>query len=155
MHVAAIVLFSSHCCMPGCRVVRYRSLEEEFTGSSCRSDALRQALTAEDTATNASLYILLRAVDQFHRKHRRCPGLYDQYALLNNMHASKHHCKLQPVKAMCNALPPGTVLHVALLKGCCSHRLDLAVAQWPSHLVRSSLLHAQVMYLCPADRLRA
>ena len=75
--VAAVLLpYIATCC--ACRVVRYRSLEEEFTGSSCRSDALRQALTAEDTATNASLYILLRAVDQFYRKHRRCPGLYDQ-----------------------------------------------------------------------------
>ncbi|KAL3148869.1 hypothetical protein ABBQ32_001742 [Trebouxia sp. C0010 RCD-2024] len=60
------------------RVVRYRSLEEEFTGSSCRSDSLRQALTAEDSAANASLYILLRAVDQFFSKHRRWPGLYEQ-----------------------------------------------------------------------------
>ena len=61
-----------------CRVVRYRKLEEEFTGSTCKGDALRQALTAEDSATNASLYILLRAVDQFYSKHRRYPGLYDQ-----------------------------------------------------------------------------
>lgn len=60
------------------RVVRYRKLEEEFTGSTCKGDALRQALTAEDSATNASLYILLRAVDQFYSKHRRYPGLYDQ-----------------------------------------------------------------------------
>lgn len=60
------------------RVVRYRTLEEEFTGTSCKSDALRQALTAEDTVTNASLYILLRAVDQFYSKHHRYPGLYDQ-----------------------------------------------------------------------------
>ena len=80
----AFLLFSFHCCMLCCRVVRYRSLEEEFTGSSCRSDALRQALSAEDTTTNASLYILLRGVDQFYRKHRRCPGLYDQYALHSN-----------------------------------------------------------------------
>lgn len=79
----------AHCCML-CRVVRYRSLEEELTGSSCRSDALRQALSAEDTATNASLYILLRAVDQFYRKHRRCPGLYDQYGFLDIMHVFQH-----------------------------------------------------------------
>ncbi len=61
-----------------CRVVRYRTLEEELTGASCKSDALRQALTAEDSVTNASLYILLRAVDQFYSKHHRYPGLYDQ-----------------------------------------------------------------------------
>ncbi|KAA6425651.1 MAG: NEDD8-activating enzyme E1 regulatory subunit-like [Trebouxia sp. A1-2] len=59
-------------------VVRYRTLEEEFTGTSCKSDALRQALAAEDTVTNASLYILLRAADRFYSKHHRYPGLYDQ-----------------------------------------------------------------------------
>ena len=61
-----------------CRVVRYRSLQEEFTGSSCRSDALRQALTAEDSMANASLYVLLRAADRFNSKHHHYPGLYDQ-----------------------------------------------------------------------------
>ena len=60
------------------RVVRYRSLQEECTGSSCRSDALRQALTAEDSTTNASLYILLRAADRFHSKHHRYPGSFDE-----------------------------------------------------------------------------
>ena len=64
--------------MGSCRVVRYRTLEEEFTGTSCKSDALRQALAAEDTVTNASLYILLRAADRFYSKHHRYPGLYDQ-----------------------------------------------------------------------------
>ena len=60
-----------------CRVVRYRSLQQEFEGSSSKG-TLRQALTAEDTATNASLYILLRAADHFNSNHHRFPGLYDQ-----------------------------------------------------------------------------
>lgn len=63
---------------PPCRVVRYRSLQEQTSGSSCRSDALRQAMTAEDTMTNASLYILLRAVDRFSSKHHRYPGSFDE-----------------------------------------------------------------------------
>ena len=61
-----------------CRVLRYRSLHEELTGSSCRSDALRQALTAEDSMTNASLYVLLRAADRFSSKHHRFPGSFDE-----------------------------------------------------------------------------
>lgn len=58
-------------------MVRYRSLQQEFQENSSK-EGLRQALTAEDTASNASLYVLLRAADQFHRKHRRFPGLHDQ-----------------------------------------------------------------------------
>lgn len=61
-----------------CRVVRYRSLKEQFAGSSCKSDALRQALAAEDSMTNASLYILLRAADRFSSTHHRYPGCFDE-----------------------------------------------------------------------------
>lgn len=46
-----------------------------------RSDALRQALGAEDTVANASLYLLLRAVDRFHSTYHRFPGTFDGCAL--------------------------------------------------------------------------
>ena len=65
-----------------CRVVRYRSLAEEFEAGSCRSDALRQVLAAEDTAANAGLYVLLRAVDRFYRQHHRYPGAVDGCVIL-------------------------------------------------------------------------
>ena len=57
--------------------MRCRSLEEESSPSSCHGGALRQALAAEDTAANASLYVLLRAVDRFHQTYQRYPGTFD------------------------------------------------------------------------------
>ena len=63
--------------LPVCRVVRFRSLGEEL-GSSCKHQVLRQALSAEDTATNATLYILMRAVDRFYDSHKRFPGTFDR-----------------------------------------------------------------------------
>ena len=62
------------------RVVRYRTLAEEVgaangttpsgSGSGSNSHpggaALKEALAAEDSAANASLYLLLRAADRFH-----------------------------------------------------------------------------------------
>ncbi|CAL8467774.1 g7312 [Coccomyxa elongata] len=59
------------------RVVRYRTLKEELQLDTVRSDALRQALAAEDTQANASLYLLLRAVDRFHSTYNRFPGTFD------------------------------------------------------------------------------
>lgn len=41
-------------------------------------DALRGALGAEDTAADASLLVLLRAVDRFQGQHQRLPGRFDQ-----------------------------------------------------------------------------
>ena len=54
------------------RVVRCRPLDQ-----SMNADALRAALAAEDTSANASLLILLRAVDRFIRQYQRYPGQYD------------------------------------------------------------------------------
>lgn len=59
------------------RLVRCRSLSEEVEPSSCRVDALRSALAAEDSAGNAALYVLLRAADRFHATYQRFPGSYD------------------------------------------------------------------------------
>lgn len=61
------------------RVVRCRSLGEETSSSGVRSGALRQALGAEDTAANAGLYLLLRAVDRFCLTYQRYPGVYDRW----------------------------------------------------------------------------
>ncbi|GAB4817852.1 hypothetical protein N2152v2_004898 [Parachlorella kessleri] len=59
------------------RVLRCRSLAEETSASGCHAGALRQALAGEDTAANAMLYVLLRAVDRFRQTYQRYPGVYD------------------------------------------------------------------------------
>ncbi|KAK9798117.1 hypothetical protein WJX73_000766 [Symbiochloris irregularis] len=59
------------------RVVRWRRLAQEVAPGTCDAAALRQALGDEDTAANACLYLLLRAVDRFHTLHARFPGCYD------------------------------------------------------------------------------
>ena len=43
-----------------------------------RSDAVRAALSSEGTATNAALYLLLRAVDRFTEANHRAPGTESQ-----------------------------------------------------------------------------
>ena len=60
------------------RLVRWRSLAEETEAGSCRGEALRSALAAEDTADNAALYVLLRAADRFYETYQRYPGAYDK-----------------------------------------------------------------------------
>ena len=60
------------------RLVRWRSLAEETEAGSCRGEALRSALSAEDTADNAALYVLLRAADRFYETYQRYPGAYDK-----------------------------------------------------------------------------
>ena len=60
--------------MMPCRVVRWRRLGEAAGG---QGDALRAALSGEDTGANAGLLLLLRAVDRFHASHGRFPGTYD------------------------------------------------------------------------------
>ena len=57
-----------------CRVVRWRRLGEAAAG---QGNALRAALSGEDTCANAGLLLLLRAVDLFHAAHGRFPGTYD------------------------------------------------------------------------------
>lgn len=65
--------------MMPCRVVRWRRLGEAAAG---QGDALRAALSGEDTGANAGLLLLLRAVDRFHAAHGRFPGTYDGCARL-------------------------------------------------------------------------
>ncbi len=74
-------------------MVRCRSLREETSTSSSpasslgaaagpgggpRSGALRSALGSEDTAADATLYVLLRAVDRFQQTYQRFPGVYER-----------------------------------------------------------------------------
>ena len=55
-------------------MTRHRLLAEEVHSSSCRSELLRAALSSEGTATDAALYVLLRAADRFAVTHQRVPG---------------------------------------------------------------------------------
>lgn len=60
------------------RVVRCAPLSAQGCPTTSKADALRAAMAAEDTATNATLYVLLRAVDRFHGVNQRYPGTYDK-----------------------------------------------------------------------------
>ena len=60
------------------RVIRNRPIAEEVNGSTLRSEAVRSALSSEGTATNAALYLLLRAVDRFQEANHRAPGTEPQ-----------------------------------------------------------------------------
>ncbi len=60
-------------------MVRCRPLGEETSAAGCRGAALRLALTGEESAANAALYVLLRAVDRFHQTYQRFPGVYDRW----------------------------------------------------------------------------
>ena len=60
------------------RVIRNRLISEEVSSPTLRSDALRAALSSEGTATNAALYLLLRAVDRFTEANHRAPGTEPQ-----------------------------------------------------------------------------
>ena len=62
------------------RVVRYCTLEEEVAPERAKRGVIRQALAAEDQSVNASLYILLRAVDRFQATCGRFPGALTGYA---------------------------------------------------------------------------
>jgi len=46
-------------------------------GSSTRADALRAALSSEESSGNASLHVLLRAADRFVERYQRFPGTFD------------------------------------------------------------------------------
>mmetsp|Transcript_8982 Transcript_8982/g.19249 ORF Transcript_8982/g.19249 Transcript_8982/m.19249 type:complete len:537 (+) Transcript_8982:66-1676(+) len=59
------------------RVVRYRTLSEEYGGDSGRGSLLQQALSGESSAPDASFYVLLRAADRFYATHGRFPGSLD------------------------------------------------------------------------------
>eukprot|EP00898_Chlorokybus_atmophyticus_P005919 jgi/Chlat1/6328/Chrsp44S05896 len=69
-------------------VLRYRTLEEEYHSNTCRSAELQNMLQAENTASNASIYVLLRAVDRFQEQNNRFPGIFDAY--VNKHYASSH-----------------------------------------------------------------
>lgn len=58
------------------RVLRYRSLEDEF--SSPVTAELQRCLGDEDKSTAVSFYVLLRAVDHFATSYNRYPGVFDE-----------------------------------------------------------------------------
>lgn len=57
------------------KVVRYRSLEQEYTPETAQIS--RYASELEAPENNLSFYILLRAVDRFYSTHSRYPGYFD------------------------------------------------------------------------------
>jgi len=57
------------------KVVRYRSLEQEYTPETAQVPRISSELEAPDN--NLSYYILLRAVDRFYATHNRYPGFFD------------------------------------------------------------------------------
>mmetsp|Transcript_13238 Transcript_13238/g.18081 ORF Transcript_13238/g.18081 Transcript_13238/m.18081 type:complete len:528 (+) Transcript_13238:91-1674(+) len=59
------------------KIVRCRSLEQEYSGNTCLTDELQHMLTMEDTRTNAAFYVLLRAADHINSTYGRFPGTHD------------------------------------------------------------------------------
>ena len=126
-----------------CRLVRFRALSEEF-GGDCKHQVLRQALSGEDTATNATLYILMRAVDRFYETHKHFPGTFDRCKALpcsvplgtpfHNVCSA--HWGLGKV-ASCHQLP----LHLLAGAGYC-HAWMLQPKQIPFHSLLPDVLLA-------------
>jgi len=58
------------------RLIRTRSLAQEYAKETANTDLLRSTL--EETPNNGVFYILLRAVDRFFVQHGRYPGWTDQ-----------------------------------------------------------------------------
>ncbi|KAJ3291041.1 NEDD8-activating enzyme E1 regulatory subunit [Borealophlyctis nickersoniae] len=63
--------FSSHL-----KVIRYRSLREEYTLNTARSHNIGQWL--QDLDSEIIYYVLLRAVDAFYETHKRYPGFHNE-----------------------------------------------------------------------------
>lgn len=57
------------------RLIRFRSLEQEFAPETARVSKLASEL--ENPENNLSFYVLLRAVDRFYATHNRYPGFFD------------------------------------------------------------------------------
>jgi amyloid beta precursor protein binding protein 1 len=57
------------------KVLRYRSLEQEYTPETAQVSKLASELEAPEN--NLSYYVLLRAVDRFYATHNRYPGFFD------------------------------------------------------------------------------
>lgn len=83
-------------------------LGEEVEPERAKRGALRQALTAEDTAVNASLLILLRAVDRFQAACGRFPGTHEGYT------PRPHECSPAPAPARARPSKPCTSLSTIL-----------------------------------------
>jgi hypothetical protein len=57
------------------KVIRFRSLEQEYTPETAQVARLASELEVPDN--NLSYYVLLRAVDRFYATHSRYPGFFD------------------------------------------------------------------------------
>ncbi len=60
-------LFPSH------SVVRFKTLQEEGSGSYA-AETLKRLLMSEESAVSAAMYVLLRAADKYKQEHKRFPG---------------------------------------------------------------------------------
>ena len=103
-----------------CRVVRYCTLAEEVAPERAKRGVIRQALAAEDQAVNASLYILLRAVDRFQATCGRFPGALSGYApsLLTDMITFVDQAQKMPCSLTCI---PNSVLGAGKMHSACGH----------------------------------
>ncbi|XP_060084500.1 NEDD8-activating enzyme E1 regulatory subunit-like isoform X2 [Ylistrum balloti] len=59
------------------RVVRCRSLEEEYNSATARSQEIESHIADEDSDDEVVFYVLLRAVDRFYEEFNRFPGCYN------------------------------------------------------------------------------
>jgi amyloid beta precursor protein binding protein 1 len=96
------------------KVVRYRSLEEEYTPETAKTSILSQQLEMPDS--NIVYYVLLRACDRFYATHSRYPGFFDDRfemendistlksfvsAILNELSIPPSSVKDEPIHEMC------------------------------------------------------
>ncbi|XP_021352742.1 NEDD8-activating enzyme E1 regulatory subunit-like isoform X1 [Mizuhopecten yessoensis] len=59
------------------RVVRCRSLEEEYNSATAQSQEIESHIADEDSDDEVVFYVLLRAVDKFYEEFNRFPGWYN------------------------------------------------------------------------------
>ncbi|XP_069112998.1 NEDD8-activating enzyme E1 regulatory subunit-like isoform X3 [Argopecten irradians] len=59
------------------RVVRCRSLEEEYNSTTAHSQEIESHIADEDSDDEVVFYVLLRAVDKFYEEFNRYPGWYN------------------------------------------------------------------------------
>ena len=104
-------------------MVRYCTLEEEAASERAKRGVMRQALAAEDTSVNASLYILLRAVDRFEATCGRFPGTLDGCAMPHTaMRPSTGRLQHNSETAGQQSIPPWRKYYSSGLR--CSSRAD-------------------------------
>jgi len=96
------------------KVIRFRSLEEEYNHETAKSSAIASELEQPDN--NLAYYVLFRAVDRFYAVHSRYPGYFDDNlqmetdistlktyvtAVLSELSIPTHAVKDEPIHEMC------------------------------------------------------